>query len=257
MIAALCDLYAAGGDAAALHEAERAAHWIVTRRSLPGGGFRHDDVDRAGPYLADSLAMGQAFLELYNATGDRQYLNGAAGAARYIAAHFAPLSPGTGFITARTQTDNTYRPHPDREENLALVRFASLLTLATGDPHFHELAAEAMRYIAAPEVAARPLSAGVLLAHDDFIYAPLHLAVVGGRADAAAGALHSAALKSITSQEVIEWRDPADRHPLPSEVVYPQLSRPALFLCTATACSSPIFRAEEVAARVRRVQRSH
>lgn len=257
MIAALCDLYAAGSDAAALAEAQRATKWIVVHRSLPGGGFRHDEVDRAGPYLADTLAMGQAFLELYNATGDRQYLSAAAGAAQYIAAHFAPPSPGTGFLTSRTRADAAYHPHPDREENITLVRFASLLTLATGDPHFHELAAEAMRYVAAPEVAARPLSAGVLLAHDDFVHAPLHLAVVGGRADPAAGALHTAALKSITSQELIEWRDPADRSPVPSAVVYPQLSRPALFLCTATACSSPIFHAEDVAARVRRAQRPH
>lgn len=258
MIAALGELYAASGDASALQEAQRAATWIAAHRSLPGGGFRHGDADRAGPYLGDTLAMGQAFLTLYNVTGDRQDLNAASAAAAYIAAHFAPTSPGTGFITSRAGTDAAYRPHPDREENIALVRFASLLALASGEARFHALAAEAMRYIAAPAVAAQPLSAGVLLAHDDFVNTPLHLAVVGSPADAAAAALHTAALRSIASQELIEWRDPADRHPLPSAVVYPSLSRPALFICTATACSSPIFRAEEVAPRVQRVQqRSH
>ncbi len=257
MIAALCDLYAAGGDHSALDEAQRAAKSIVAHRSLSGGGFRHDDVDRAGPYLADTLAMGQAFLELYNATGDRQDLNAAAAAAKYITAHFAPPLPGTGFLTSPTRTDAAYHPHPDREENIALVRFASLLALATGDTHFHDIAAEAMRYIAAPAVAGRPLSAGVLLAHDDFVLAPLHLAVVGGMADPAAGALHAAALRSITSQELIEWRDPADRNPVPSTVTYPKLDKPALFICTATACSSPIFRVEDVAPRIQRAQRSH
>jgi uncharacterized protein len=257
MIAALCDLYAAGGDPTALREAERAATWITAHRSLPGGGFRHDEVDRAGPYLGDTLAMGQAFLELYNATGDRRYLSAAAGTARFVAAQFAPLAPGTGFITARTPTDAAYRPHPDREENLALVRFASLLTLATGDTRFHELAAEVMRYLAAPAIATHPLSAGVLLAHDDFIHTPLHLAVIGAVSDPAAEALHTAALRALTSQELIEWRDPADRNPAPSAVVYPQLRRAALFLCTATACSSPIFDPGEVAARVRRAQRQY
>ena len=69
MIAALCDYYAASGDGSALTQAQRAAAWITVHRSLPGGGFRHDDVDTAGPYLGDTLAMGQAFLALYNVTG--------------------------------------------------------------------------------------------------------------------------------------------------------------------------------------------
>ena len=58
MIAALCDYYAANGDDSALMQARRAAAWIVMHRSLLGGGFRHDYVDAAGPYLGDTLAMG-------------------------------------------------------------------------------------------------------------------------------------------------------------------------------------------------------
>src|SRR5271155_1121081 len=113
MIAALCDYYAASGDASALTQAQRAAQWIVTHRSLPGGGFRHDDADPAGPYLGDTLAMGQAFLALYNVTGDRADLKAATAAAQYIAAHFAPVSPGAGFVTSRAPTDAAYHPHPD------------------------------------------------------------------------------------------------------------------------------------------------
>jgi hypothetical protein len=110
MIAALCDYYAVSGDASALAQAQRSAQWIVV--SLPGGGFRHDAADPAGPDLGDTLAMGQAFLALYNVTGDREDLKAAAPAGRYIAAHFAPVSPGTGFVTSRTATtDAAYRPH--------------------------------------------------------------------------------------------------------------------------------------------------
>jgi hypothetical protein len=110
MIAALCDYYAVSGDASALAQAQRSAQWIVI--SLPGCGFRHDAADLAGPYLGDTLAMGQAFLALYNVTGDREDLKAAAPAGRYIAAHFAPVSPGTGFVTSRTATtDAAYRPH--------------------------------------------------------------------------------------------------------------------------------------------------
>ncbi len=254
MIAALCELYAATGDASALSEVQHATQWIVAHRSLGDGGFRHDDADAAGPYLGDTLAMGEAFLALYNVTGDRNDLNAAASAAQYIAAHFAPASPGTGFITSPTRTDAAFRPHPDRDENVELVRFTSMLALATGDARYHATAAEAMRYLAAPAVATRPLSAGVLLAHQDFVDAPLHVTILGGKNDPQASALHTAALRSITSHELIEWRDPADPHPLPTAVSYPPLKKPALFLCTAQSCSSPIYGPEEVAAKIQRAQ---
>jgi uncharacterized protein YyaL (SSP411 family) len=253
-IAALADLYAASGDSSALSDARRAERWIVAHRSLPGGGFRHDDHDPAGPYLADTLAMGQAFLELYLVDGDRRDLVSAQAAAGFIAAHFKPRTPGTGFITSETATDAAFKPHADREENIALVQFTTLLGAATGNDDDRKLAAEAMRYLATQSIAKAPLSAGILLAHEDFAKAPIHLTVLGGRGDSNAQALHTAALRSFTQHEVIEWRDPADSHPLPTSVQYPKLPRAALFLCTATACSSPVYDPLAVAARVAHAQ---
>ncbi len=58
MIAALASLYDVTGDREPLDAAVRAAVWVVKNRALPEGGFRHDEVDRAGPYLGDTLAMG-------------------------------------------------------------------------------------------------------------------------------------------------------------------------------------------------------
>jgi uncharacterized protein YyaL (SSP411 family) len=255
MIAALCDYYAATGDEAALERARRAAAWIVVHRSLPGGGFRHDDADAAGPYLGDTLAMGQALLALYNVTGDREDLKAAQAAARFIAANFAPAGSGKGFVTSKMATDAAYKPHPDRDENIALVRFAAMVAFASGDESFRVTAAEAMRYLAADAVALRPMSAGVLLANQDMTEAPIHVTVLGSRERAETAALHAAALRAIVSHELIEVRDPADPKPLPTNVAFPQLSRSALFLCTATACSSPVFRGEDVRARILRAQR--
>jgi uncharacterized protein YyaL (SSP411 family) len=247
-------LYAVSGDVSALSDARRAEQWILMHRSLKGGGFRHDDRDPAGPYLADTLAMGRAFLELYLVDGDRRDLERAQGAASFIAKHFKPQTPGTGFITSEIATDAAYKPHADREENIALVQFSTLLAAATGVEDDRKLAEESMRYLAIPAIAKTPLSAGILLAHQDFEKAPLHLTILGGRADANAQALHSAALRSITQHEVIEWRDPSDSHPLPTGVQYPKLEKAALFLCTATTCSSPVYDPSLVAARVAHAQ---
>jgi hypothetical protein len=254
MISALCDYYAATGDAAALAQARRAERWIVAHRRLPDGGFRHDNSDSAGPYLGDTLAMGQAFLALYNVTGNRGDMKAAAAAAQYIAANFAPDSLGTGFVSSRTATDAAWRPHPDRDENIRLVRFTSMLAFATGDQRFHATAVEAMRYLAADSVALRPLSAGILLANQDLTEAPIHVTVIGSPSSRDAIALYTAALRCITSHELIELRDPADPSPQPTSVTYPRLDRPALFLCTARACSSPVFHDDDVRKKIQHAQ---
>lgn len=257
MIAALCDYYAVSGNPSALDQAKHATAWIVMHRSIPGGGFRHDDADPAGPYLADSLAMGRAFLALWNVTGNRKYLDQAEQATKFIQSHFAPRKPGAGYITSAQPANSALPSHPDRDENIALVRFASTLHFVTKNDQTQAMAAEAMRYLAVPDIATRPLSAGILLAHEDFIKPPLHITVVGGKSDPQAAALHTAALRLLTSHEVIEWRDPTDPNPAPTEVSYPKLAKPALFLCTATSCSSPTFQPQDVAAKVRRAQAAH
>jgi len=106
--------------------------------------------------------------------------------------------------------------------------------------------------LAAEQVALRPLSAGVLLANDAFNAAPIHVTVVGSPADPAAVALHNAALRNIVSDELIEVRDPADPSPSPTSIEYPKLDRAALFLCTARACSAPVYKAEDVRKKIER-----
>lgn len=99
------------------------------------------------------------------------------------------------------------------------------------------------------------MSAGILLADQDAIEVPIHVTIVASPFDREALALHSAALRSIVSHELIEVRDPSDPSQLPSSVNYPRLTRAALFLCTANACSSPVFRPEDVRGKVQRALR--
>jgi hypothetical protein len=264
MISALATYYAASGDAEALTEAKTAAKWVRAHRAVAaipanaaganglGGGFRHGENDPAGPYMADTLYMGQGLLDLYIVDGDREDLKAAVAAEKFIAAEFKPEGAGMGFVSSRTATDAAYKPHPDREENIALVRFASMLAFITGDEQIHATAAEAMRYVAAEQVALRPLSAGVLLANEALNAAPIHVAVVGSPTDAGAIALHNAALRSIVSDELIEVRDPADPSPSPTSIEYPKVDRAAMFLCTARACSAPVYHAEDVRKKVER-----
>ena len=248
MITALAKLYAVTGDAATLAQAERAARWVTTHRGLAGGGFAHGEHDEAGPYLGDSLSMGQAFLALYEVTGEREWLKRAEEARRFIAVNFSGAR-SAGFLTSRNSTDKAYKPHPERDENAQLVRFANLLSYYTGDKGDRETATRAMQYMATPEVAIAWLSAPVLLAETEFTRPPLHVTIVGSKQDGNARTLFHAALASGRTYERVEWWDKTEGALPNADVEYPSLPHAAAFLCTSTTCSSPIFDAKILEAR--------
>jgi len=256
MIAALAQLYANTGDATALTEATRAADWVVANRALPNGGFRHDAPnaahDAAGPYLGDTLAMGQAFLMLYTVTGDAKWLAHAESARAFIATNFSPVGNG-GFITSKTRSNAAFGLQADRDENAQLIRFANLLAQTTGNPADRATAEKAMRYLATPAILLRPLSAPSLLAVSEFEHDAIHVTILGAKSptpDPGAAALYATALRSLTGYERLEWRTPGARSTRPNDVEYPPLNKVAAFLCTARACSSPMFTTAELQAKL-------
>jgi uncharacterized protein len=248
MIHALCALYAVTGDAPTLQEAERSAQWVITHRSLANGGFSHGEHDSAGPYLGDTLTMGQGFLALYEVTGNRVWLQRAKAAEHFLARNFA-ASSGAGFVTSKTSTNRAYKPHAERGENAQVARFANLLHYYTGDEADKETAKQAMLYLATPEIAKAGLSAPALLAAAEFNASPLHITIVGGKKDAAAAALFKAALKGGVAYKRVEWWDRTEG-PLPqSDVSYPFLNYAAAFVCNGSSCSSAIVDPRDLESR--------
>ena len=251
-ITGLCALYAASGDATCLTDARRAAEWVMAHRALPGGGFRHDEKDAAGPFLADTLAMARAFLALYTVTAERPWLARAEEAATFIDATFRSK---LGFSTAPSAPGATLSPKPQVDENVSVVRFASLLHHHTGKDTFRAMSEHAMRYLAAP-VVVETLgygTSGLLLADRALTVEPAHLTVVGAKDAAAAQALFAAGLRGLPMSARIEWLD--DREgPLPrSEVQFPALAEPAAFLCANGSCSLPMRTPDQLAQKLVRL----
>jgi uncharacterized protein YyaL (SSP411 family) len=245
-INALVVLYAVSGAQGCLDEAIRAANWVCAYRALSGGGFRHDDADAAGPYLGDSMSMGRAFLTLYECTADRVWLQRAERAVKFIAANFAS---SLGYITCAH--NGALAPKPQLDENVGIVRLANLLWHYTGNSEYRDMAVRAMSFLAAPGVTDHRgfLVAGVLLADREIIAPPLHITVVGRKDDKTGQMLFAAALLDPATYKRVEWLDEREG-PLPNlDVEYPTLSRAAAFLCTANACSAPIFTADDLIAK--------
>jgi uncharacterized protein YyaL (SSP411 family) len=219
----LVSLYAATGNAPVLDDALRAADWVLANRALPGGGFRHGASDANGPYLGDCIAMERAFLSLYGATGDRQWLAHAEAAMKFIDAKFRDTQ-GAGFDSSQEPTDHASSPHPQRDENIAVVRVANLLFHITGDRADKQIAERAMRYVAADPFVYRLPAAGPLLADYELSAEPFHLTIVGSKNDPIAKILFEQALRYPSGYKRLEWWDPSQgvsgRLPNP-DVQYP------------------------------------
>jgi len=249
IIDSLAALYAATGDDTYLNEGIRAANWVVLHRRLPSGGFTHDAKDPAGPYLGDNISMARAFESLYTVTGDRQWLKNSQQTMDFIAKNFTTRDI-PGYVTSKVATDSAYRPHPQRDENILLVRTANLLYHYTGNSEYTKMAAQAMRYIGTPQIARTFPAAGVLLADYEFTHPPVHLAVVGHKGDPAALALFVSALRLPSGYKRVEWWDNREG-PLPHpEVEYPVQDKAAAFVCTDRSCSKPIFAPEDLQSKV-------
>ena len=250
-IAALAQLAAATGDDTYAREAGRAADWIVAHRALPGGGFRHDERDAAGPFLGDTLAMGRACLALHQLTADAAWLARAVAAAEFIRTHFA-RGAAPGFAAGDTTRETFPAPRPQFDENVALARFTVALARITGRAEFRADAESALRWLLAPEVTARRgfYLAGALLAEEEARTEPLHVTIVGRKDEAPARALYAAALREPTAHKLVEWWDRREGAAPRGENIYPELGRAAAFLCANGACSTPLATADALTARL-------
>ena len=241
VIGALAQLAAVTGYDSYRAEAERAAHWVLQHRGLPGGGFRHDERDAAGPYLGDTLAMGRALLALHQLTQDPAWLARAEAAAKFIETHFR-RAEAAGYAATDLAKPTFPAPRPQFDENLNLVRFATALAHVTGRVEYRAMAQQSLRWLLAPGVTDnRGFSvAGLLLAEEEARTEPVHVMVLGGRNDPAAQAMFAAALRLPEQHKLVEWWDRRAGQAPRGEDIFPDLGQPAAFLCANGACSSPL-----------------
>jgi uncharacterized protein len=243
-INALAELSAISGERQPLEDAIRAANWIIAHRKMPDGGFSHDETDKAGPYLADTLYMGRAFLTLYTVTADRDWLRYAEDAANCIDQRFKGelgylTSPAIGALKSKPQID----------ENVDLARFANLLEKYSGIKKYGTMAQHAMQFLSIPAVADERgfLVAGILLANRELTTPPLHITVVGSKTDATAASLFSSALKLPSFYKRLEWWDNQEGALPNNDVEYPILESAAAYICTDSTCSPPVFSVDKLA----------
>jgi uncharacterized protein len=254
VISGLVAFYNVTNDPRVLAAAQRAARWVDDNRALPQGGFRHGDKDRGGPFLGDTLAMGQASIDLYAATGNRDWLNAAARAGDFVAATFKDDTGG--FLTSKTSEAKTgvfAKPARLIDDQVQVARFMNLLDRYFGNGVYREQASHAMRYLTSASAdMLRPLP-GVLLADEELALEPTHMTIVGHKDDSRAQALHASARALPARYKRLEWLDLREGNLPNADVEYPDLGEPAAFACSNRICSFPSFNADELQTNVKQM----
>jgi uncharacterized protein YyaL (SSP411 family) len=248
MISSLVMLYDITGKRTYLDSAQGAAEWIVKNRSLKEGGFSHDKNDSRGPYLGDTLAMGQAFLNLYASTADRRWLSFSEKCAFFIQKNFK--HEDGGYISAVISKDAVgvfQKPVRQIDENVSMARWTNLLSHYTGKEEYKKMAEYTMRFLASPNIIqSRSFLTGLLLADLELASDPVHITVVGGKENPSAQSLHRTALHYPSSYRRIEWWDRKEGSLPNPDVAYPEMKEAAAFFCENKACSLPVFKSQEL-----------
>jgi uncharacterized protein YyaL (SSP411 family) len=171
-----------------------------------GGGFRHAEQDRGGPYLADNVEMAKALLALHRSTGMREWLDRASATADFIAKTFVDPATGGFIASASPDAQQLTKPVKQREDNVTAVRMFSLLSSYTGGSRYREIAEAGMGFLTSPPILdAFGFLPDVLLAEDELRNEPVHVTIVGAKDDPRSAALYRAALAYPLGNKCAEW----------------------------------------------------
>jgi uncharacterized protein YyaL (SSP411 family) len=257
-ISGLLAYYDATGVGEARDLASSGARWALANRALPGGGFRHAEQDKGGPYLADNVEMAKALLALHRSTGERKWLTQARATADFIARTFVDPATGGFVVSASPEARQLTKPMKQREDNVTAVRMFSLLSSYTGENRYREIAEAGMGYLTSPPILdAFGFLPDVLLAEDELRNEPVHVTIVGAKDDPRSAALYTAALAYPLPNTRAEWWDKREGKLANIDVDYPDYpDGPAAFACTSTFCSYPVTEPREIAAQLDGLKRA-
>jgi|SRR5580658_6678753 uncharacterized protein len=261
MTGALAQAGAALDDEPMLHAAVRALEFVerslvVAETPTRARVLRHvkDGRVRGPGFLDDHAFVGDAALDVYEATGDPRWVRLARGLAESILARFQDPA-GDGFFFSPDDGPATLVRAKDVYDHAvpsgASVSCRLLLRLgALVDPQYNEPAERAVARLA-QAAAHNPLAMGVTASLiDRLVRGSVDVVVVGPRSHAATRALARAAQRPYVRNLVLAWADPTDPATLEACAVLWEGKRagdePMAYVCRGRTCSRPITNADEL-----------
>ncbi len=254
VIKAYVELYEASGEKQYLQIAARAANsilitrlqkegWLIQVRqpTAPANEIRiHLLNTEKRPLLRAQVEFGIALLSLYRATGELRWLNTAIKLADATRKRLE--DPTLGGFYATSFNNSTDRVSPRRkplQDNGVAARFYYQLGRYTKNKDYEVTAEKAVRATVSEQILDREgrIIGNLAVALETLTGQYVEFSIVGNSNDSAAIALFDAARKVHEPRKILHFEKPGR---------YPELDRPALYICNPTACSVPIFNPQDV-----------
>ncbi|HEY4012304.1 MAG TPA: thioredoxin domain-containing protein [Polyangiaceae bacterium] len=207
-------------------------------------------------FLDDHAFVGDAALDVYEATGDPRWVGLARGLAEAILAHFHDAADGTFYfspddgeailVRAKDQFDHSV-PSASSVACRLLLRLGTLV-----DPKLTEHGTRAVERMATA-AAEHPsgMSSAVALVHR-LVRGSVDVVLVGPRSSEATRALAREVLRAHLPDRVVAWADPTDPKALDAcralTADKPSHAVPVAYVCRGRSCSAPLSDPRELAA---------
>ncbi len=195
--------------------------------------------------IADNVEVARAAAMAYQVTGKKEYLDFAKEVLAWVLKNLQDAKGG-GFYSsplANLSYGNLSFPDKPFDENstaaLALIELYRL----TGDAIYKKAAEHTLKLLSKfyPN---RGYMAGTFAAalrlYNSY---PNQIVIIGSLKDKAALALHSAALRYYDPDKIVIFLDEGTKPLKVGEIEFPEMEKPALFVCRQSVCSSPITEA--------------
>ncbi len=254
MIRGLVELSVAADDPEALADAVSTTRRLLETHRDDTGLFRHGASDGAQSlrYLRDQAAMLWGLMALHRATADDAWAREATTVADAMLLGLQDAD--TGGLFAHTPDPAAVGVLAERrmplEENALAARGLLRLHRAvnkhgTKETPYLEAAKRAVQAVAPLRKGEGRIIGTYVLALEELTQPSVDITVVGPADDPTTDALHRAALRYPEPRGNLERSLPGER--------YPDIGRPAVYLCTANSCSAPIKDADTFAERANAV----
>jgi uncharacterized protein YyaL (SSP411 family) len=262
MAGALASAGAAIGDPEMIAMAERALGFVERTLVAEEAGprmrvLRHfkDGVAHGPGFLDDHAFVGDAAIDLFEATGNPRWVHLARRIGDGIVAHFYDTKEPRFFFTADDSEAILVRPSDTFDHAVPsataiacklLSRLGSLV-----EPHYGDLSTRVVERLAGSAFD-NPLGMSVTVALLQHVVAgPVEIVVVGPRANPTTRALVAQADQVYLPDRVLAWVDPEDPASLEASAVVAEGKRPAAspvaYVCRDRTCSLPVDTREALA----------
>jgi uncharacterized protein len=255
MVSALISAYGATGRIHYLDMAERGTEFIFQKLYGRNGGVYHfyrEKTKRLSGLLSDNVLFGSALLDLYNATGEKQYLNTAQEIGQLIATRFY----NAGTKRFRTSLDaSLVKPvtagmMADVNEDLAnyrALRFLGRLAYGYGPSNLKEIRDASAASLSGGYQHFSPYAAAYGNALLWILYDPVRITII---ADGAARRDYVAAANSVSVPEkIVIVLSPSGDVDRIRKLKYS--NKESVYLCAGKRCAKPIFKPEQLKTTLR------